>query len=96
MPPPQWFVPTLLVLVAHLFVVGWIAYVRSWKRGLLAVPVCCLIFVASLIAGAMLDVMLWQIDPVPFYIVLGGGVYAAFAIMNIRTSRISEGQGHAV
>ena len=95
MPPPVWIIAILLAFVAHIIVVGIIFYARGWKRGALAIPLAFVMFVVSVVGGAALDGAVWQLDPLPLFIVLAAGIYATYALMMWRRKPIGGEQTNA-
>lgn len=94
-PPPHWMIAILLAFIAHLVVTGVVFYARGWKRGALSIPLGFVLFVLSVIAGALLDAAVWQIDPVPLLVLLSAGVWSAYWLMMRRREPAAGEHGHA-
>ena len=94
-PPPAWIIAILLAFVAHIVVIGIIFYARGWKRGALAIPLAFVMVVLSVVAGAALDAAVWQLDPLPLFIILAAGIYGAYALMMWRRKPVGGAQTHA-
>jgi hypothetical protein len=95
-PPPHWIIAMMIALAAQIVVMGVVFYARGWTRGAAAIPVGLVLFVASVVGGALLDAAVWQLDPLPLLIVLSTGIYGTYALMMRRRRPVDGGQSHAV
>jgi hypothetical protein len=79
-PPPHWIIAILLALIAHVSVTGRVFYMRGWRRGAVAIPVCLVVFAVSVYAGSLLDVLIVALDPLPLIAVLAAGIYGTYVV----------------
>ena len=93
-PPPSWVVAILLALAIHTVVTGLVFYARGWRRGALAIPVVIFLFLLSVALGVAAEIAMPELDPVPIVLILGTGIYAAYALMMRVPKRLNEDRSH--